>query len=331
MSFALLAFVFGILAVVVATSTDGAVTAPWWILLAVLCFVLPFGSWSARSARSRVIALAGLIGSSLLLVGGLRVSTSTLLVAIVVAPLALTLAMLLTHHLRGHRVVGAVLFGIPLLLVGAAAPATFGSAEIQALVTLDPSGALPAILEALPPMLLFGGASMLTGSVVDLASRLRTSVSAEAVRGIAYVVGGLALVLVAAAGVVAAGTLSGTASRVGTSATVLVVAAVAALWHGLRTLSRTREVSRVGGAMTVLSVVAVLAGVLLAPAESLATVLSLVALLALAAVLGAVTGLCGAAALVRAPRRERRPLRLGLPLRARAVHSRHVQSRPVHS
>ncbi|GAB48756.1 hypothetical protein [Mobilicoccus pelagius] len=297
---ALLTVVLGLLAVVAAGASDGRVLTPWWILCTVLCLIVPLGAWSAHGARSRLAALGGIALSSALLVGGFATARGSAFLVLVLATFAITPAMMLTPRLRGHRVVGLALFGVPLLLVGAAGPATLGVVDLD--LGLDAAGPASALLPVVGPAALLGGAATLVGCVVDLASRLRTSVSPDTVRGIAAVIGGLALVLVAAAGAVASGTVSGTASRVGAAVVVLAIAAAAALTHGLRTLASTREVSDVGGILTVLAVLAVLVGALLTPAGALATTVTLVALLALAAVLGAVAGLCGAAALVRAPR-----------------------------
>lgn len=316
--FALVAVALGLLGALVAVADDGRSLAPWWLLVAGLCFVVPLGSWSAHSARSRLVALAAVALSSAVLVGGLAATSSVALLALVLALFTLAPAMLLTSHLRGHRVVGLAVFAVPVVLLGAAGPTMLGSdLGVGDLATTDPAAVLTALRPVAGPAILLGGTATLVGCVVDLASRLRTTISATTARGVAFVIGGLALTLVAAAGAVAAGTLSGTASRVGSAVVVLVLAGVTALARGLRDLGRTRELSGAGGILTVLAVLAVLGGALLAPADTLVTAVSLVALLSLAGVLGAVTGLCGAAALVRLPRRKRIPSRVLQGLRAR--------------
>lgn len=331
-TFALVAVVLGLLAAFAAVADGGHALWPWWSLVGLLSFLVPLGSWSAHSSRSRLVALAALMSSSAVLVGGIAATSTAVLLVLVLTLFAVAPAMLLTPHLRGHRVVGLALFAVPVLLVGAAVPMLAGSGlgleDLLALVPVGVTGTAAAggaanvaeVLGALSPLLgpalLFGGTATLVGCVVDLASRLRTRISAQTARGIAFVVGGLTLTLVAAAGAVAAGSLSGTASRVGEVGVVLVLAGVAALAHGLRELAQTQELSGAGGILTVLAVLAVLGGALLAPADAWITAASLAALLSLAGVLGAVTGLCGAAALVRLPRRERNPSRV-VGLRAR--------------
>ena len=193
--------------------------------------------------------------------------------------------------------------------------------ELGGLARTGPAAILSAVRPVAGPAILLGGTATLVGCLLDLAVRLRTSISAEAARGVAFTVGGLALTLVAAAGAVAAGSLPGTAARVGSVGVLLVLAGVLALARGLRELGRTRELSGTGGILTVLAVLAVLGGALLAPADALLTAISLAALLSLAGVLGAVTGLCGAAALVRLPRRERIPSRVLPGLRARLTQA----------
>ncbi len=302
-TFALVAVVLGLLAAFAAVADGGHALWPWWSLVGLLSFLVPLGSWSAHSSRSRLVALAALMSSSAVLVGGIAATSTAVLLVLVLTLFAVAPAMLLTPHLRGHRVVGLALFAVPVLLVGAAVPMLAGSGlGLEDLLALVPVGVT--------------GTAAAGGCVVDLASRLRTRISAQTARGIAFVVGGLTLTLVAAAGAVAAGSLSGTASRVGEVGVVLVLAGVAALAHGLRELARTQELSGAGGILTVLAVLAVLGGALLAPADAWITAASLAALLSLAGVLGAVTGLCGAAALVRLPRRERNPSRV-VGLRAR--------------
>lgn len=324
---ALLVLTLGVLFAAAATTGGLLASTPWWALVFVLATTVPRGSWSARSARSRLVAAAALLASALLLVGGRAASDSFALVALVAVPLWIALTMLLVPRLHGRRAVGVVLFVLPLVLTAAALPAALGTQ--LGLGATDPAAGVAALAAGAGPTLLLGGAAMLAGTVLDLAARLRTVVSAEAVRSIAFVVGGLTLVLVAAAGAVAAGTLSGTASRIGALGVVLAIGAAAALRRGLTGLERTGEVSRVGGAMAMVSVASVLAGTMLSPPSTFATIVGLSVLLILAAVLGSVTGLCGAAALVRT-RRELATLR-SAPARVAGVVRTGLRARHAHS
>ena len=320
--FALVAVVLGLLCALAAVADSGRSLTPWWTLVTALCLLVPFGSWSARSVRSRLVALAAVTLSSAVLVCGLAASSPVPLLVLVLSLFTLAPAMLLTPHLRGHRVVGLAVFAVPLLLLGAAGPSVLGGdLGLGGLARTGPAAILSAVRPVAGPAILLGGTATLVGCLLDLAVRLRTSISAEAARGVAFTVGGLALTLVAAAGAVAAGSLPGTPARVGSVGVLLVLAGVLALARGLRELGRTRELSGTGGILTVLAVLAVLGGALLAPADALLTAISLAALLSLAGVLGAVTGLCGAAALVRLPRRERIPSRVLPGLRARLTQA----------
>lgn len=307
----------GLIAALVATSTRGEVTAPWWTLAVVIAAVLPLGSWrSSASSRGRLLATAALLLACLLFVGGLAISTSTALVAIVVAPLWFAVGGMITPLLRGHRALSLAVFAAPVVMTAAAAPAAVGSSTGLGPVHL--STALDAVGGASGPVLLLGGAAMLIGSVVDLLLRLRATVSPTAVRSVSALLTGLALALVGVAGVVSAGSAT-SAGRFGSVGALVATAAVLAVVQGARGLRNT-EIGLAGGAMTALAVTAVLVGALLLPGGVLVTASGLALLLVLAGSLGSVAGLCGAAALLRSrPRLSRPSMALPVPVRLPGV------------
>lgn len=297
--FFLAVLLLGTLTASAASTFFALATAPWWLLVLGLCLALPWGASTARSPRSRLAAMAALLSSALVLVGGMAATDSFLLVLAVALTLWCALALMVTPQLRGHRLVGLVLFGTPVALACGLLPLIVGSRAAEALPLVDLGAGARALASATGPILLIGGAAVLIGTVVDLAARLRTQVRAESLRSVAYIATGVTSLLVAAAGAVASGTVAGTASRIGLLGTLLVVVAALAVRRGLHGLASTREISPVSGSVGAVAMALLLLGTAAVPASSLLTGLALFVLLGLAAILGAVGGLCGAAALLR--------------------------------
>lgn len=303
-------------AVGLAAATGGAVTLPWWLLAVAACLLLPAGSWSHHTSRSRLVGTLGLVLSCLVFVGAPAVTGSWSWVAVVAVPLWLTVLAVLTPHLAKRRLFTTVLYAVPVVAIATAMPAA---------PTLDLSAGADAVAAGAAPALLVGGSALLVGTVVDLLLRLRSAASPAAVRSVTALLGGLTLALVITAGAVAAGTYELAAAHLGPVVTALSVIAALALIGGLRGLlaadAGPAGVAAGGGALTVLAVGSVLGGTIALPAEPLVVALSLTLLLVHAGVLGAVTGLCGAAALLRSPG-PRVPSLPSVPaLAARAPHS----------
>ncbi|MDO5628637.1 MAG: hypothetical protein Q4G43_09985 [Mobilicoccus sp.] len=307
----------GILTALVATSTGGHLTWPWWTLAIALCALLPLGSWSAASARSRVLASGAMALACALFVGGLAVSTSGALVAIVVAPLWFAVAGLITPWLRGHRLLSLTIFGGPVVMTAAAVPAAMASSAEFA--GLDLAAAARAVVDASGPALLLGGAAALLGSVTDLLLRLRTTVTPTVVRSVTATLTGLTLASIGTAGVVAAratdalGAAPTSPERFGTLGSALALLAVLTLAHGLMGLART-DVGLAGSVILVLATLAVATGAILLPTDPLTVALGLALLLGVGGMLGSVAGLCAAAALLRTSLRL--PSRPHLPVPA---------------
>lgn len=299
--FAFAALVAGVLAALIAVTGDGGLprTVPWWLVCVAVCLALPQGAWSAPGALLRLSAVGALFVTAMLFVGGQAAIGSAAILVPVVAGLWVTLALMLARRLRGQRATGLALVAAPLLMIGTTVPVLLGAGR-GGDVRLDLAAGSAAVAAHLGPVFLLGGSALLVGTVAALVARLRTTISARTARSLAFVLGGAALVLVAAAGVLSSGTVAPT-RHLGFAGLAVGVAALVLLTRGLTQLGRAREVYPSGSVLAAVAVGFVFAGALLPPDSVVAAVGGLLVLVVLAALLGAVAGLCGAAALLRSP------------------------------